>query len=143
MFKIELFWHLNCILMLNWIIWNKTVFTFNSVYCRVHWGCRIHWLYLCREVRPSPNKCTEHDTKSDGEVPAMLELWGMWNTPSLPLLPGPLWPKIVALDRALSMGQIELNCILMLDWIVWIRTVWLNWIPWNRSVFDNQTAYLC
>ena len=31
--------------------------------------------------------CT--DTKiSDGETPVMMELWGMWSTPSLPLLPG-------------------------------------------------------
>ena len=39
----------------------------------------------------------------------MLELWGMQSTPSLPSLPGPLWPRVVAPDRALSMGQIELN----------------------------------
>ena len=30
----------------------------------------------------------------------------MWN--SMPLLPGPLCPKVVAPDRALSMGEIEL-----------------------------------
>ena len=44
---------------------------------------------------------------------------------------------ITAPDRALSMGQIELNCILILNWIVWIRTVWQNWIAWNRNVFEN------
>ena len=44
-----------------------------------------------------------YDTKqSDGEVPAMLELWGMRRTPSLPSLPGPLWPGVVAPDRVLS-----------------------------------------
>ena len=43
----------------------------------------------------------------------MLGLWGMQNTLSLPLLPGPLWPGDVAPDRVLSMGQIELNCVLM------------------------------
>ena len=38
-----------------------------------------------------PNECSGYETKpSDGEVPVMLELWRMWNTPSLPLLPGPL-----------------------------------------------------
>ena len=26
---------------------------------------------------------------------------------------------------------------LVLNWIVWMRTVWLNWIAWNRNVFDN------
>ena len=35
----------------------------------------------------------------------MLKLWQMWSTPSLPLLCGPLWPRIVAIDQALSMVQ--------------------------------------
>ena len=113
------------------------------------------------EGYPPPNECPGYDTKqSDGEVSVMLELWGMRSTPSLSLLPGPLWPGVIAPDRALSMSQIELNCVLMLNWItwnravltfncvwtktinilnwiVWIRTVWLNWIAWNRNVFDN------
>ena len=60
----------------------------------------------------------------------MLELWGMRSTPSLPLLPdlldlGAMAMKgcsafylvgtrlgVVAPDSVLSMGQIELNCIL-------------------------------
>ena len=36
----------------------------------------------------------------------------MQSTPSLPSLPGPLWPRVVAPDRVLSRGQIELNCLL-------------------------------
>ena len=48
----------------------------------------------------------------------MLDLWGMQSTPSLPSLPGPLRPGVLAPDRVLSMGQIELNCMLMLHWIV-------------------------
>ena len=40
----------------------------------------------------------------------MLELWGMLSTHSLPSIPGPLWPRVVAPDRVISMGQIELNC---------------------------------
>ena len=36
----------------------------------------------------------------------MLQLWGMQGTPLLPLLPGPLRPRVVAPD----MGSIELNC---------------------------------
>ena len=72
--------------------------------CPVSWGCRIHWLHLCRGVRP-PTECPGYDTKqSDGEVPAVLVLWGMRSTPSLPSLPGPLWPGVVAPDKALSMG---------------------------------------
>ena len=67
--------------------------------CPVGWGCRIHRLLLCRGVRP-PNECPECDTKqSDGEVLAMLELWGMRSTPSLPSLSGPLWPGVVVPDK--------------------------------------------
>ena len=33
----------------------------------------------------------------------------MQSTPSLSLLPGPLWPGVVAPDMVLSIGQIELN----------------------------------
>ena len=53
----------------------------------------------------------------------MLELWGMRSTSSLPSLPGPLWPGVVAPDRALSMGKIELNCVLMLNRITRNKTV--------------------
>ena len=45
---------------------------------------------------------------SDGEAPIMLEFGRMLHTPLLPLLPGPLWPGVVAPDRVLFIGQIEL-----------------------------------
>ena len=49
---------------------------------------------------PLPYKCPGYDTKqSDGEVPVMLELWGMQSTPSLPSLPGPLRPGVEAPDK--------------------------------------------
>ena len=53
----------------------------------------------------------------------------MQSTPLLQSLPGPLWTGVVAPDRVLSMSQIELNCVLM-----------LNWIVWSRTVFDIETA---
>ena len=57
------------------------------------------------EYTDPPSECPRYDTKqSDGEVPAVLELWGIRSTPSLPSLPGPVWPGVVAPDRALSMG---------------------------------------
>ena len=43
----------------------------------------------------------------------MLELRGMQSTPLLPSLPGQLWFRVVALGKVLSIGQIEVNCILM------------------------------
>ena len=57
-----------------------------------------------------------YDTKqSDGKALVMRELWEMQSTPLLPSLPGPLWPGVVAPDQVLSMGQVELNCVLMLN----------------------------
>ena len=37
-----------------------------------------------------------------------LEIWEMRNTTLLPLFPDQLWLGVVARDRVLSMGQIEL-----------------------------------
>ena len=51
--------------------------------------------------------------QSDGEVPVMLELWGMQSTPSLPSLANPLWPGVIAPGRFLSMGQIELSYVML------------------------------
>ena len=54
---------------------------------------------------PPPNEFPGYDTKqSDSEVPVLLELCRMRSTPSLPLLPGLLWPGMAVPDRALSMG---------------------------------------
>ena len=115
--------------MLNWIILKKTVLTLTlciaqSIETVEHIDC------LSAEGSDPPMSVLIYDTKqSDGQVPAMRELWEMRSAPSLPLIPGPLWPGMVAPDRT--------NCILMLNWIVWIRTVWLNGIVWNRNVFYN------
>ena len=81
--------------------------------CPVGWGSWMHRLYLCRGVRPPPNECPEYDTKQfNGEIPVMPELWRIRSTPLLPLLPGPLWPGVVAPDRAQSMDWIELTAYL-------------------------------
>ena len=54
--------------------------------------------FFSAELPPQRVSC--YDTKqSDGGVTAMLELWGMRSTPSLPSLPGPLWPGVVAPDK--------------------------------------------
>ena len=76
---------------------------------------QLAWAAECTNCI-SPNECPVYDSKqSDGKAPVMLELCGMQSTPSLPSLPGPLWSKVVAPDRVLSVGQIELNCVLMLN----------------------------
>ena len=45
----------------------------------------------------------------------MLELWGIQSNPSFQTLPGPHWPGVVAPARTLSMGQIKLNGVIMLN----------------------------
>ena len=90
----------------------------------------------------------------------MLEIWGMQSTSSLLSLPGPLWTRVVTSGRVLSIGQIELSCVLMLNWIARNKTVltlkqrtysnlkrlkWncfcmLNWNVRNRTVFDIETV---
>ena len=91
--------------MLNWIIWNKTALCLPL--CIAQLGGAVEYTD-CTSANGwdhPPNECPGYDTKqSDGEVPAVLELWGMQSNPSLPLLPGPLWSGVVAPDRALSMG---------------------------------------
>ena len=64
---------------------------------------------------------TDCPKQSDGEVPAMLELWGVRSTPSLPLLPGPLWPGVVAPDKGPIYGLNRIKSILLLKWIVWVK----------------------
>ena len=73
----------------------------------VGWVCKMHQLLLCREIRPSPNECPGYDTKQPGgEVPVMLELWGMQSTPSCPLLPGLLLPGVVTPGRVLMLTKL-------------------------------------
>ena len=56
----------------------------------------------------NPYEYPGYDIKqSDGETPIMQELWGLQKTPSLPSLPGPLWPIEIAPDRFLFINQIE------------------------------------
>ena len=63
-----------------------------------------------------PTSVLLYDTKqSDGEIPVILELWGIRCTPSLPSLSGQHRPGVVELDKVLSIGQIELNSVLMLN----------------------------
>ena len=64
----------------------------------VGWGYKIHRL----------NECPVYDTKpSNGEAPVMREFGGI-RTHSLPSLPGPILPEVVAPNRVPSVGQIKL-----------------------------------
>ena len=105
-----------------------------------------------RRVRPTHLEYPGYGTKqSDGEVLIMLELWEMWSTPSLSSLSSPHWLGVVTPDRVLSMGQIKLNCVLMLNWIALNRTVFwhcncilmLNWTVWNRTKLYTHAKLNC
>ena len=87
---------------------------FEKIYLTQRWdytksvGAVEYTNCISAEEQDPHNECLGYDTKqSDGEVPVMLELWGMRSTPSLPSPPGPLWPGVVAPERVQSMGQIE------------------------------------
>ena len=103
---LEHFWHFRVVVSLECYDFKYFYLILRiHTHCPVSWDCRIRWLHLCWGVRPLPNECPGYETKqSDGEVPVMLGLWGMRSTPSLPLLPSPLWPGLVAPEKALSMG---------------------------------------
>ena len=72
---------------------------------RLAWAVEDTDCFSAEGLTPHPNECPGYHTKqSDAEVPVMLELRGMWSTPTLPSLPGPIWPGVVAPNRVLSMS---------------------------------------
>ena len=90
-----------------------------------NWGCRIHPLFLCRGLNHPPQRVSRYDIKQSGfQVPVKQELSGMQCTLSLLSLLDPQWPRLVAPDRVRSRSRVELNSVLMLNWITWNRTVW-------------------
>ena len=114
-----------------------------TLFINKSWDCRIHRLLFCRGVRPPPTRVLDMTLINlTVEVPVMLELWEMRSSPSLPSLLGLLWPRVVALNNVLSMDQIELNCVLSSTVLFEIELFWhlncvlmLNWIVWNRTVY--------
>ena len=103
-----------------------------KIFAQLGGGCRMQRLHLCSVLDMPQNN-----------------LRGMRGTPSLPSLPGQLRSGMVALDRALSVDQIELNCVLRVNWIAWNRTVLtcklrtyakLNRLKWNSFWHWNCTT---
>ena len=54
----------------------------------------------------------------------VLKLWRMWRTPSLLLLPGPLWLVVLVLVRVLTPGQIEIFNDFLYFWDYVRTNVW-------------------
>ena len=63
---------------------------------------------LLKVKTPTSNECPGYDIKQSADEAPPFKIRGMWSTLSLPLLPGPFRLGEVALDKFLSMGQIEL-----------------------------------
>ena len=132
------------------------------------WGCRTHRLPLYRGVSPPtiaqsagtveyndcfpqrgknspPNEYLEYGTKQpDGEAPVILKLWRMWSTPSLISLQYPYWPGVIAPEKFRSIGSIELNCVLVLNWITRNKLFWhLNYVLILNRIVLNKTVLTC
>ena len=108
--------------MLNWIIWNRTVFILNSV-LMLNWIVWNRTVFILNSV--------------------LMLNWIVWNGTvfilnSVLMLNWIVWNRIVFI----------LNSVLMLNWIVWNRTVFilnsvlmLNWIVWNRTVYIYKNGF--
>ena len=118
----------------------KYTLKYNLPNCRVGWDWKIQWLLFCRGVRLPTSFLDMILNKLMVRLPVILELWGMPNTLSLPLFPRRFGLGVVTTNRVLSMNQIELNCVLMLNWIAWNENVLtfklctsaeMNCLKWN------------
>ena len=89
------------------------------------WGCRIHRLLLCRGVRTPPTTSVLYMTLNNLMM-RFQQWWSFreWEVPlSLPSLPGPLCPGVVAPDKGPIYGLNRTNGILMLNWIIWFLSL--------------------
>ena len=114
-------------------------------------GCRIHWLHHCRGLKLLQ--------RVSWIWYYTMRWWGSSNAGALgnaeyPFITIALWSTLSrngSTCRVLSMGQIELDCLLMLNWILWnqlflpkiytyiihnclkISSKWLGEIDWYFS----------
>ena len=129
----------------NCLIISQIVLTF--IVGPVGWSRRMHQMHLCRGVRLPPPWVSSIWHKS-------IWWWGSSNAGALGnaeylfiafTLRCLLWFGVVPPDKVLSTGQIELNWVLMLNWILEIELSWnlycvlmLKWTVWNRIVSMNK-----
>ena len=67
-----------------------------------------HWLQSLLGGRlPLQNEGPIYDTKQSDDKALVLKFWRMWRTLSLPLLPGLLWPRMVAPDRVPCLNRTD------------------------------------
>ena len=68
--------------------------------------------------------------------------WTVWNRTVFNIETELTLKWIVSYRTVLTFNCILLNSMLLLNWIVWIRTVWLNRIAWNRNSFRQLNSVL-
>ena len=92
------------IICLHTVIWyqvplSDTNYLYTIICSPVSWGCRIHWLLLCREVRPLPMNVLHMNINN------LIVRWSLGEY-RVPLHCSQVH-RVVASDRVLSMGSIE------------------------------------
>ena len=123
------FWHWNCVLMLNWIVGNRTVLD-NEIVFMLNWFFFFFWLELFWR-----RKCV-----------FMLN-WIVWNRivfdyEIILMLYWIVWSRTIC----------DIGTVFMLNWIFWNRTVltlklWtyaklmVNWIVWNRTDYMHKSRF--
>ena len=86
----------------------------------VGWGYRKHRQHLCSNTHPtSALDITLYNLTVRPYSGALRNA----EYPFIVIAPRITLPGVIAPDRVLSMGEIELNSVLLLSWIVWNRTV--------------------
>ena len=100
----------------------------------VGWDDRIYQLHLCKTPPTSVLDMTLDNL--------MVRLQQCWCFGECRILPYCHCSQVHSGDRVLSMGQIELNSMLILNWIVWNRTLLIfncvnKWLMSNWIVSDT------
>ena len=72
----------------------------------------------------------------------MLELWSMWSTPSLPLLPSPLWPRVVAPDKGPIYGLNRTKPLTLL-FVAFKLCIYAKLNCLKKNCFNIKTVDLC
>ena len=146
---IKVRWHnrtIDCIFIL-------TLITFRSIYpllfFLVQFAGAAEYTSCISAGRGETPPTSLRDMILNNLMVRLLELWGMQGTPLVPSLPGLLWPGVVAADRVLFVDQIELNCVFMLNWLVWNRTVlhrncalMLNWTIFTFNWINKLLIFI-
>ena len=73
----------------------------------------------------------------------ILEIELFWYLNCVLMLNWIVWNRTVFdMKTVLTRIVFDVETVLTLNWIVWIKTVWLNWIAWNRKVFSQLNCVL-